>query len=65
MSSGTYHTCDMCGRIEMEDNTKWGWFHSSMWTDEYELFDLCPECCVKVQKFIHGHKEDGESDGEA
>lgn len=65
MSSGAYHACDMCGRIEMENNTNWSLFHSGMWTNESKLFDLCPECSAKVQKLIHGYKKDGESDGEA
>lgn len=33
MSTGTYYTCDMCGRIEMKGNAKWGWFHSGLWVD--------------------------------
>lgn len=65
MSTGAYYTCDMCGRIEMKGNAKWGWFHSGLWVDDYDRFDLCPECSVKVQNFIHGHEDEGKSDGES
>ena len=63
MSKVTSTVCDMCGRSEREYTEKWGSFYSGTWVDGTDSFDLCPECCVKVQRFIRGHKE--ETDGEA
>ena len=53
-------TCrDMCGRqitgnAKLETNT--GTFFLRCWHED--AFDLCALCADKVQKFIHGRKED-------
>ena len=52
MSTGTYTVCDMCGRTETDDTSKWGGFYSGLWMDGTDQFDLCPECVLKVQRFI-------------
>lgn len=56
MSTTSYTTCDMCGREERRGTSMWGTFHSCTWEDEDELFDLCPECCERVQRFIRDHE---------
>lgn len=55
MSTGTYKACDMCKRTETGDTSGWGSFYSGLWVNK--AFDLCPECTLKVQRFIRGQKE--------
>ena len=66
----------MCGKVVYPDVSPgearmWGTFHSGAWEDEDEPFDLCPECCERVQRFVKGfefseaetvRKGDGDAD---
>ena len=59
MSTRTYTACDMCGRVVYPDVSpsearKWGTFHSGAWADDEEMYDLCPACCERVQRFVKG-----------
>lgn len=48
--------CDKCGELIIGDDPH-GTFRGALWPSEIESFDLCRDCSVEVQRFIHGRNE--------
>lgn len=48
--------CDKCGELIIGDDPH-GTFRGALWPNEIESFDLCRDCSVEVQRFIHGRNE--------
>lgn len=56
MSKGKCMRCDKCGELIIGDDPH-GTFRGALWPSEIESFDLCRDCSVEVQRFIHGRNE--------